>query len=80
MVVFPRSIFTSTLYDVVDVLPLVASHTLMGFSFAMAFIPAARTKSGDMASSSEPLSQHTNASVPLILRTAVRQCPTQTFG
>ena len=80
MVVLPKSIFTSTSYDVVDILPLVARRTFIGDSFATVFIPAARTKSGDMASSSEPLSQHTKASVPLILRMAVRQRPTQTFG
>ena len=61
-------------------LPFVASRTFIGDSFAMVFIPAARMKSGDMVSSSDLLSQHTNASVPLILRTAVRQRPTQTFG
>ena len=61
-------------------LPFVASQTFMGDSFATVFIPAVRTKSGDMASSSEPLSQHMKASVPLILRMAVRQHPTQTFG
>ena len=76
----PKSIFTSTSYDIVGVLPFVANQTFIGDSFAMVFIPAARTKSGDMVSSSEPLSQHTNASVPLILRMAVRQRPTQTFG
>ena len=80
MVVFPRSIFTSTSYDVVDVLPLVARQTFIGDSFATVFIPAARTKSGDMVSSSEPLSQHTKASVPLTLRTAVRQRPTRILG
>jgi len=80
MVVLPRSIFTSTSYDVVDVLPLVARQTFIGDSFATVFIPAVRMKSGDMALSSEPLSQHMKASVPLILSTAVRQCRTQTFG
>ena len=80
MVVLPRSIFISTLYDIVDVLPLVARRTFIGDSFAMVFIPAAQTKSGDIVSSSELLSQHTKASVPLTLRMAVRQRPTWILG
>ena len=37
--VLPRLIFTSTSYDVVDVLLLVARQTFIGDSFATVFIP-----------------------------------------
>jgi hypothetical protein len=63
-----------------DVLPFVAKQILMEVSLAMGFTPIAQTKSGDIASSSEPESKQTNASMLFTLRMAVGQRPIQTFG
>src|SRR5271154_6325153 len=58
-----------------DMLPLVPSRIFIGFSLALGCRPVARTKSGEMASSSEPVSQHMKASTPSTLTIAVKHHP-----
>src|SRR6266849_1194485 len=72
--VLPKVRFVKTSYDVKAPLPLVPRRILRASALAFGRMPIARMKSGDMASSSEPESQHVYASTPLILINAGSPC------
>src|SRR5271168_1551250 len=68
----PRVCLTS--YEVADLLPLVPRRILRVDSLGRGLMPSARRKSGEIASSSEPESQHVYAFTPFIVTRAGRPC------